>query len=95
MSEVTARPGMVGRVLSIEDLTQMIPSYPDGRRPRSRTVARRMSPVLELVERGPNGSRGKGATYRILPSRAEVTDGEPIAKDDEWLLAAVERMTGG
>ncbi len=96
MIDVTLSPGMVGRTISIEELTQIIPSYPDGRRPRPRTVARRLRSMMTLVERGPNGSRGRGATYRI--------DGRPIEKpvdasddlitfDDEWLNQSVEKMT--
>jgi hypothetical protein len=81
----------------------MVPRYPDGNRARAHTVVRRLSPALELVSRGPNGSRARGATYRvILPPgpvgvplvRADVPD-TGITSDLEWLLQQVERMTGG
>ena len=102
-SRISSDPSMVGRTMTIEELTSDIASYPDGRRVRSRTVSRRLSHILELVERGPNGSRGRGATYRILPSpggvipppeRGDVTD-VVIGSDKDWLLAQVERMTKG
>lgn len=77
----------------------MVPCYPGGRRPRQRTVARRLHRILELVERGPNGSLGRGATYRIVGNmraapvgRQDVAD-ETVRPADEWLLDAVERMT--
>lgn len=79
----------------------MIPSYEDGRRPRPRAVARRMASILELVSRGPNGSRGRGATYRIKApasiesiGRDDVND-VAIGSDEKWLLEQVERMTKG
>lgn len=102
MSELVAVPGLVGRTLSIEEIAGMVLSYPDGRRPRARTVARRLAPILELVERGPNGSKGRGASYRVLDlpptrepiGRDDVVDTE-ISSDMKWLLEQVERMTGG
>jgi hypothetical protein len=80
----------------------MVSAYPDGRRVRPRTVSRRLAPILELIERGPNGSRGRGATYRIRPlptqgepsERTDVPD-DVIGSDHQWLLEQVERMTGG
>lgn len=74
----------------MEELTQIVPDYPDGRRPRPRTVARRLAPVLTLIERGPNGSLGRGATYRIVPGRSVGPD--DIPSDDEWLLQAADRV---
>lgn len=68
----------------------MVPDYPDGRRPRPRTVARRLSPILTLVSRGPNGSLGRGATYRVVPSREVGPD--DIPSDDEWLTAAAAKV---
>jgi len=60
-----------------------------------------MRPILELVTRGPNGSRGRGATYRITPLVPHVesearqdTDDVGIRSDPDWLLEQVERMTG-
>lgn len=102
MSEMLARPGLVGRTLSIEELAGMVPRYESGGRPRPRAVAKRLSPILELIERGPNGSRGRGATYRIVDRRVESTAGPArtdvedvvIGSDTDWLLAQVERMTG-
>lgn len=100
-SEITSRPGMVGRTMTIEELTGEVPCYPDGRAPRPRTVARRLWRILELVERGSNGSLGRGATYRIVGSlramavgRQDVAD-ETVTPDNDWLMAAVERMTKG
>ena len=102
MSELLLVPGLVGQTLTIEELTQMVPPYPDGKRPRSRTVARRLASILELVSKGPNGSRGHGATYRVTapPSiggsigRQDVVD-VVIGSDAKWLLEQVERMTKG
>ncbi len=101
-SELLLVPGLVGRTLPIEEIAGMLPAYPDGGRPRTRTAARRMSSILELVSRGPNGSRGNGATYRIV---APMIASEPIGRDDvpdvvigsdnRWLLEQVERMTKG
>ena len=98
-SEITGPGGLVGRTLTIEELTQLIPSYPDGRRPRPRAVARRLGRVLRLVERGPNGSRGRGARYQVVPppppidaGRADVPPDE-VATDHDYIAAAVERMT--
>ena len=101
MSEMTRDGGLVGKTLSIEELTQMVPSYEGGGRPRARTVARRLRPILELVSRGPNGSLGRGATYTV---RVPVADPGPettrpdipideIAPATDWLEQAVRRMT--
>ena len=94
-----AREDLLGRVMSIEDIAALVPSYPDGRRPRPRAASRRLRPILELVERGPNGSLGRGATYRIVApgpmapvGRADVDDDE-ITPADDWLCDAVGRMT--
>lgn len=101
MSELMSRDGMVGRTLSIEELTESIPCYPGGGRPRGRTVARRLHRVLELMERGPNGSLGRGATYRIvghiraLPAGRQDVRDETVEPADAWLLDAVKRMTTG
>lgn len=86
----------VGDVLQIEKITERLPSYTDGRRPKPRTAARRLAKVLELVERGPNGSRSRGASYRILQATAVTPNGDDhLAIDDDWLLQSIERMTGG
>ena len=68
-SEVCRNPTLVGKVFTIEEITSMCPVYPDGRTPRPRAVARRLLELnsIKLVERGPNGSKGKGAKYEILP----------------------------
>lgn len=87
---------VVGSTFTIEEITQMWPSYPDGRRPRPRTVARRLLELnaIELVERGPNGSLGKGAKYKVLPERSLPPDaGEPMLDNEDFLRDAVERMT--
>lgn len=101
-SELLARPDLVGRTLTIEELAQTVPSYPDGRRPRTRAVARRLRPILELVERGPNGSLSRGATYRIRAPqpRAEAvpiteTPDDELKPNVDWLEEQVRRMTGG
>jgi hypothetical protein len=82
--------------IPIELLATCIQSYPDGRRPRVRTVARRLLEygAIELVERGPNGSLSKGAKYKILPERSlpPAMDSEMI-DNAEFLEKAVERMT--
>lgn len=101
MAELLSRPGMVGRELSIEELTALVPDYPDGGRPRSRAVARRLRPIIELLDRGPNGSRGRGATYRIVANVRALPVGSPDVEEDavrpdlDWLLGAVDRMTEG
>lgn len=95
-----ARGDLTGRTVSIEELVALVPSYPDGRRPRARAAARRLRSILELVERGPNGSLGRGAKYRIAASvpprpaagREDIED-ETIASADDWLADAVRRMT--
>lgn len=86
---------LVGNLYTIEEITQMIPPYPDGRRPRPRAVARRLYEYLELVERGPNGSRGKGAKYKILSKEVYVPghDDDVVPVDEEWLNSAVNKMT--
>lgn len=85
--------------MTIEELTQIVPSYTGGTRPRARTVARRLLPILELVSRGPNGSRGKGAVYRIKApphpieaSEARIVDDE-VEIDMDWITNAIDRMT--
>lgn len=85
------RPGLVGTEVTIEALTESLPSYPDGRRPRARAAARRLRSILELVSRGPNGSRGKGAVYRIVrpPEQAPV---EHSLIDEDWLKESIERI---
>lgn len=86
----------VGEIYTIEEITAMVPSYPDGRRPRSKATSRRLKPVLELVERGPNGALGRGAKYRVVevihPPKFENGD-EPIQSNEDWLNDAVSRMT--
>jgi hypothetical protein len=97
-SEITSPHVLGGKTLTVEELTQFIPPYPDGRRARPRTVARRLRRVLELVSRGPNGSRGKGATYRVMLPEAPkpVIEADcTVASDDDWLQQSIERMTRG
>lgn len=87
---------LVDMVFTIEEITQMVPVYPDGRVPRPRTVARRLTELcaIELVERGPNGSKGIGAKYKILPEPTlpPAMESEMIDNKD-FLEQAVERMT--
>lgn len=96
---LASREDLRGRTLAIEEIAALVPPYPDGRRVRPRAAARRLRPILELVERGPNGSLGRGATYRIVPpvarppvGRDDIED-EGIAPADDWLNDAVKRMT--
>jgi hypothetical protein len=98
-SEVSRHLGPIfPQWISIEVLTTSVRAYPDGRRPKARTVARRLLQygAIELVERGPNGSLSKGAAYKILPERppAPAPDSEMIQNSD-YLEQAVERMTKG
>lgn len=91
-------PPVFPQGVTIEQLSACIQSYPDGRRPKPRTVARRLLEygAIELVERGPNGSLGNGAKYKILPERSlpPAMDSEMIENSD-YLEKAVERMTKG
>ncbi len=88
-----------GKVLSIEEITDLVSRYPNGRKARGRTCARRMKTVLELVSRGPNGSLGRGATYRVIASQPVTAAGrrdtvdEEIKLAEDWLLSRIERMT--
>lgn len=97
--QITGPSGLVGRTLTIEALTELIPCYPDGRRPRPRTVARRLGSVLRLVERGPNGSLSKGALYDVIARPQRPDAGRDDLADDEipvdldWISSSVERMT--
>lgn len=88
---------LVGSTYSVEELAQMLPPYPNGARPKARTAMRRLTDAgaLELVERGPNGSLGRGARYRILPERPPTPAGEPVIDNAGYLEDAVERMTKG
>lgn len=100
-SDLHLSPGMVGKVVSTEELVQIIPAYPDGRRPRARAAVRRLRRILELVERGPNGSLSRGAKYRIVPliqtpSVMDSIDPEldtVVELDLDWLEQSIERMT--
>lgn len=89
-SELSASEGLWGRDLTVEELAQMVPPYPDGRRARPRTVARRLARILQLISRGPNGSLGRGAVYRIVPNVA--VGPETVETDDEWLAEAAARV---
>jgi hypothetical protein len=103
MSVITSDPTMVGKVVTIEELSQMdVVKYEGGASPRGRTVARRLKPILELLERGPNGSLGIGAIYRIKSREvAEISSGRSDIDDNEisvasdWLQESIERMTKG
>jgi hypothetical protein len=95
MSEMSSRPDLAGQAFTIEQITERLPAYPDGRRPRARAAARRLRPILELVERGPNGSLGRGATYRIVPVTAPQPSEEAVSADLDWLEEAAARMTKG
>lgn len=94
-SEMNLYGLLVDMVFTIEEITQMIPPYPDKRQPRPRTVARRLTELnaIELVERGTNGSKGNGAKYKILPEPSLPPAGEPLPDNSEFLEKAVERMT--
>ena len=88
------RPGLVGSQVEMGELTQTLPCYPNGRRPKARTAARRLAPILELVERGSNGSLAR-ATYRIVrPPDAREAPADPFV-DEEWLEQAIQRTMRG
>ena len=98
-SEMTKRPGLVGSTLFVEVLTQMTPSYPDGRRPRALTVTRRLHRILHLITRGPNGSRSNGAMYLVkpLPVPHDVNPSistEELKPDLKWLDERIDQMFG-
>lgn len=88
------RPGLVGSQVTIEELTSSLPCYPDGRRPRPRAAARRLRPILEVVARGPNGSLGKGAVYRVVRPAEGLIPPEHNLIDDAWLQESVARIVG-
>lgn len=83
-----------GEELSIEKLYHLVPDYPDGRHPRRRAIARRLAPILELLSRGPNGSRSTGALYRITRLPPPPVRVEPIGPDEEWLRLCADAMVG-
>lgn len=90
--EIASRPGWLGTIRTIEEIVQSLPRYPDGRQVmRGRVAARRLSDALELVSRGPNGSLGIGATYRIVMPPTDV--GHELI-DEGWLEEAAGRMSG-
>lgn len=96
MANTLSSCGIVeGETYTSEKLAELVPAYPDGRRPRPRAVVRRLAPMLQLVERGPNGSLSRGATYRIVvpPPVPDEDPSEKLATDDDWLMQAVEKMT--
>lgn len=99
---LTDTPGMVGRILTIDELRHLPElRYRDGNVPRGRTVVRRLHRILRLVQRGPNMSLGIGSTYEILPLQMaetndwlnEEVDDDPIESDQEFLRKAILRMT--
>ena len=84
----------LGQTMSVEELASKIPPYPTGSRVKTRTVARRLKKILQLVERGPNRSLGNGATYKVLPLVSPQVEGEvEITSDDDWLEQQIRRMT--
>lgn len=91
--ELLTREDLVGKELTIEEVTAMLPCYPDGRRPRPRAAARRLKAVLKLVSRGPNGSLGKGAVYKVVKPQEQPAVEHPLI-DEEWLRQSVERIIG-
>lgn len=91
--DLFSKPGMIGKIVSIEELTAMIPDYPDGRRPRPRAVARRLKPYIDVISRGPRGSLGKKSTFIIRSFPNEPIREDAIRQDDEWLLESVMKMT--
>lgn len=88
MLEIVSRPGWIGSLRTIEEITASLPRYPDGRSVmRGRVVARRLEPILKLVSRGPNGSLGIGALYSIVEPPPEPVVHELV--DDVWIQDAV------
>jgi hypothetical protein len=92
-------PENAGKVLTIEEIAERVSRYPNGRKARGRTCARRLKHVLELVSRGPNGSLGRGATYRVVPVQPTPATGRRDTVDEEiqpaqdWILKQIEKMT--
>lgn len=90
----------IGKVFTIEEIAALVPKYPDGRSVRPRAASRRLKPILELISRGPNGSLGKGATYKIIgkPVKVEVkmnsAETNVILSDDEYIQASIARIIG-
>lgn len=81
-----------GKELTIEQIYELVPNYPNGFRPKIRTASRRLKKILELLERGPNGSRSVQAVYKILPMRKQIVAEEPIMHDEEWIKSAINAM---
>lgn len=90
--EISERDGWLGTIRTIEDIVASLPRYPDGRQVlRGKAAARRLAPALQLVSRGPGGSLGIGATYRIVRPPDEV---KSDLVDDEYLMQQANRMIG-
>ena len=94
LSELSSREDLVDTLVTCEGLVALIEGSPlsDGRRVRTMNVVRRLAPMLELVERGPNRSLSRGATYRIVrpPSPPETLE----IGGDGWLETAIDKMCG-
>lgn len=93
LSTLSSRADLVDTLVTGEKLAELIQELPqsNGRKVRPMAAVRRLAPMLELVERGPNGSRSRGATYRIVtpPPREALEMGS-----DDWLKAAIDKMCG-
>lgn len=83
----------LGREFTIEELTALMPDYPNGARPRAHAVSRRLRRFMEIVHRGPNGSRSRGARYLIVGCKPKPKIEDAINRDDDWILKSVEKMT--
>ena len=93
-SALTSMPGLMGKVVSVDELVALIVGLPgaDPPRVRNHTVVRRLRPILELVERGPNGSLSRGASYRIVQPPPPPEPDEFL--NERWLIDAADRMGG-
>ena len=84
-------PGIKDRDWTVEELANMDElMYPDGRRPRGRTIPRRLKKILKLVERGPNRSLGKGARFRVIDPTPPARDLDRFDVDDVEVTAEMD-----
>lgn len=81
----------VSEIVTIEEIIKWMPPYKNGSAPFGKTIAAALSHRLEIVERGPNGSLGKGARFKILP-RTFVKRTNPFGEG--FKLEMEERMRG-
>ncbi len=96
LATLSSREDLWGTMVTPDDLVALIPQDPNKPKTMRRAVVRRLAPMLELVSRGPNGSRSIGAIYRIVrPPTKPPSSADEIGTDDDFLAHAAARMTGG